>query len=223
MQIAQPLTTEQITAATADYFASLVAIAPTVVAQTQDNTCRRVTIHHSTLWGGPGIYYEAVNELTAGTRISPVLQTTDADGHTWWQLDTGNWIQADQVDTQGNCGNIPVMTVVLPPTTNTLSLEKCESTNGPLRAGQQVTIQFIPPAFDGYQEALKAPQIDPGVITIGNQSYRPWASDPIPLGGSDQRYLVRFYMYWTAVPGTYRIVGDRLAYIPICTVTIPVS
>jgi hypothetical protein len=106
-----------------------------------------------------------------------------------------------------------------------LSLETCETTNGPLRARQQVRIEFTPPAFDNRGEARDAPRIDPGRISIGARMYRAEVTDMVQLGtvGVDDRYLRTFYITWTAVPGTHRIVGDRLSYEPICTLVVPVS
>jgi hypothetical protein len=169
------------------------------------------------------LFYEAVNDISAGTRVFPVLQTTDADGKVWFQLHTSSWIQANFVTQEGTCQDIPVVANVPPPGNNELSLETCESINGPLRAGQSVEIYFIPPAFDNYGEARDAVSIDPGSITIGNVEYYPFASAPIRLGTNGERYIRRFSVYWTAVPGTYRIVGDRLHYTPICTITVPVG
>lgn len=223
-QIAAPLTVEQIAAKTAEHIAALTQAAqPVVVNPVADTTCRRVSKRDTTLWGGPGIFYEAVNEISAGTTLSPVLQTTDPNGAVWWQLRNSNWIQADQAIQTGECTEIPFTEVVAPPLTNHLSLETCETTNGPLRAGQSVEIEFIPPAWDNYGEARDAVTIDPGEITIGSQTYRPYASEPIRLGTVGERYIREFYITWTALPGTHRIVADRLHYTPICTVTVPVG
>lgn len=225
MQIAAAATPEEIAFQAGVYLASteLIATEEPPVSQTVDTTCRRTTKRDTTLWGGPGLFYEAVNELNGGTAVQPILQTTDADGAVWWQLRGSNWIQASQVAETGDCNAIPVTAVVVPPASNALSLETCQTTNGPLRAGQWVKIEFIPPAFDNLGEARDAVSIDPGKISIGSQNYRAQASDPIRLGTVGERYLRRFYIYWEATAGTYRIVGDRLHYLPECTVTVPVG
>jgi hypothetical protein len=197
--------------------------APTLPAE--DTTCRRIVQRDSTLYAGAGDFYEAINEIEAGASVDPVFQTRDPDGGVWWQLRGSNWIAAALVRETGNCQPIPLMDRVVPPSNNTLSLETCESSNGPVRAGQQVEIYFTPPAFQSYAEAEQAPRIDPGQITIGARTYRATAGEPIRLGtvGTEDRYLRRFSLYWRASAGTHRIVGERLSYIPICTITVPVG
>ena len=189
------------------------------------NICRRETRRTTTLYAGPGDFYEAINELPPARSVEPRLQTTDPDGRAWWQLGSSNWVLAADVRVSGDCAEIPRTQVVPAPRNNTLSLETCETTNGPLRAGQRVTIQFIPPAYETLGEAREAVRIDPGRISIDARTYRTTASDPILIGtiGEDERYLRRFYINWTAEPGTFRIVGDRLSYEPICTLTVPVE
>ena len=39
----------------------------------------------------------------------------------------------------------------------------------------------------------------------------------------DERYLRIFRANWTAEPGTYRVRGERLSYIAICYLTVPVG
>ncbi len=154
-----------------------------------------------------------------------MLQTTDPDGKVWWQLDNNNWIEGDLVIQSGICDDIPVTANAPAPDYNELSLETCETSNGPLRAGQEVEIHFLPPAFDSLEDAQNAPNVDPGSITIGTQYFYTYASQPIYIGkvGDTKRYVVEFETDWIATPGTFRIVGDRLHYTPICTVTVPVG
>ncbi|MCB9461298.1 MAG: hypothetical protein H6670_16715 [Anaerolineaceae bacterium] len=193
---------------------------------TPDATCRYIVRTDSQLYAGPADFYEVVNPILAGSRVYPVQQIADASDNIWYRLRQSSWIRASRVDTLGDCGSIPIVSDNLAPATNTVSLERCEPTNGPLRAGQIITFEFTPPAFDNYGEALAAPRIDPGVVVLNDQVYlRVRASDPIPLGTveDDERYLRIFRATWTAEPGSYRVRGERLSYIPICYLTIPVG
>jgi hypothetical protein len=146
--IAQSLTVAELEQRIAEHLSKAEATeAPELVA-VDDKRCQRVLKRRVTLWAGPGLFYEAINELPAGRAIDPVLQTTDGDQKVWWQLRGSNWIQTSQVEQTGECPPIPVTTTAVAPNTNFLSLETCQTRNGPLRAGQQVTIQFIPPAWE---------------------------------------------------------------------------
>lgn len=187
--------------------------------------CSRATRREVTLYAGPGDFYEAINTMLAGVTVDPVLATLDPDGRMWWQLRNSNWLLAYDVGEVGICPDVPVTQTISAPRSNTLSLETCETTNGPLRAGQQVRIEFTPPAFDNRGEGRDAPIIDPGRISIGARTYRAQVTEMVQLGtvGIDDRYLRTFYIHWTAIPGTHRIVGDRLSYEPICTLVVPVT
>jgi hypothetical protein len=198
-------------------------VATTEVVIDDSSRCGRETRRKVTLWAGPGDFYEAVNELDAGIEVYPTLQTTDPSGGVWYQLDNTNWIRGALVSEKGECEAPPAVTRIDAPPTNTLSLETCESENGPLRLGQLVKIQFRPQPFITWGEARDAVKIDPGKITVGNKTYRPEATEPLRLGTVDERYVRTFYIYWTATAGTYRIVGERLHYIPICSITVPVE
>lgn len=224
IQIAAPLTPEEIVRQREAFYAAKAETTPEPVLSASDTSCRRIVRRDTVLWGGPGEFYEVVNDVSAGSRVNPVIQTTDPDGYSWWQLDNSNWIQASQVMQSGECPSIPVVQDIQPPRTNTLSLETCKTSNGPLRAGQQVTIEFIPQAFDNYGEARDALRIDPGSVTIENTVYRASASDPTAIGtAGGERYIRRFYVVWRAESGTYRIEGNRLHYTPTCTITIPIG
>ena len=188
-----------------------------------DTSCRRMTREAVTLWAGPGSFYEAINELPTGQSVQPVLATTDPDGEIWWQLRDSNWVRARLILETGDCQAVQISDRFTPPQNNTLSLETCQTTNGPLRDGQWVRIEFRPPPFDNLGEARDAVIIDPGRIVIGIDTFRASATEPIRLGTADDRYIRTFFVHWEAVPGTFRIEGDRLTYEPICTITVPVG
>jgi hypothetical protein len=216
------LAVEDIAELAAAYEARVEAVA-VVVTLAPDTTCRREARAALTLWAGPGSFYEAINELAAGASVQPVLATADPDGEIWWQLRDSNWVRARLVTETGECQPVQISNRFTPPRNNTLSLETCQTTNGPLRDGQIVRIEFRPPPFDNLGEARDAVIIDPGRINIGIERLRASATDPIRLGTVDDRYVRTFYVDWEAVPGTFRIEGDRLTYEPICTITVPVG
>jgi hypothetical protein len=219
--IAQPLTPEQIAEQVA-----ILGAEPMVVEDVQrppvvDNSCRYRVKQPASLWAGPGQFYEAINEIRAGAFIYPVLQVTDPDGETWWQLRNTNWIRALRVEQTGDCEPIPVTAYIPAPSTNAMSLETCETRNGPLRDRQRVTLEFIPPPWDNYGEARDAVIVDPGRISVNSQYLHVSASNPIRLGTIGERHLRIFSTTWVATPGSYRIVGQRLSYILTCSVTVP--
>jgi hypothetical protein len=183
--------------------------------------CVRRVRENVSLWAGPGTYYEIANVIAAGTRVNPVLQMTDADGVIWWQLVTSNWIRASAVESTGNCPAVPTTEYAPPPATNHLSLETCMTTNGPLRAGQRVTIDFVPPAVATAAEAQQAPRIDPGRVMVGSQWLYVRSSHPVKI--ADERYVITYSAQWQAEPGTYRVTGARLSYVVICDVTVPLG
>ncbi len=187
-------------------------------------SCRYVTTGTATLWAGPGEFYEAINEIRADVWVYPILQITDANGQLWWQLSNSNWIHANSVRTIGDCPDIPVTDNVPPQPYNTLSLETCKSLNGPLRVGQEVTIQFTPPAFENYYDASIALNVDPGRISVDERRKQVNASKPITIGtaGTEQeRYVRVFSTLWTATGGSHQIIGKRLSYILTCDITVP--
>lgn len=229
IRAAEPLTDAQIAEAQAAYAAALAAQAAPAVTVTPaaDRSCRRFVRRSVSLYAGPGSFYEAINELQSGSAVDPIFQTTDPQGGVWYQLRGSNWIPAAQVIEEGECPEIPVTLNVEAPRTNQLSLETCQTTNGPLRAGQSVTIQFTPPPWDNYADARDAVSVDPGHITIGTRRYRARATQPLLIAGTigreDERWQRQFYVVWQAVPGTFRIEGDRVSYNPICTITVPAT
>ena len=190
-------------------------------ADAERDRCVRKTHRNASLWAGPGMFYEIVRPVEAGTRVYPVYQVTDAENIVWWQLTNNNWLRVDAVTSDGECEDVPVTDMIRVPPTNTLSLERCDTTNGPIRAGQRVTIEFVPPAFRTSNEALKAPQIDPGQIAVGPHSLAVYASNPIKI--AEERYIRVFRCTWIAQGGTYRIVGQRLSYILNCDLTVPLG
>ncbi len=218
--IPQPLTQDEIDAATAAWAAPEPAPVPTISPQ-EDDRCRRVTRRNDSLSAGPGTFYEVVNEIGVGTSVDPVFQVTDAAGQEWWQLRGGNWIPASGVISTGNCAEVPVTNFVPAPTYNELSLETCETTNGPLRQGQYVEITFVPPAWHTYEDAYIAPQVDPGQITVDSQSLYVYADEVIEIAAD--RYIRVFEADWEATAGSHRIVGERLHYIITCNLTVPVG
>jgi hypothetical protein len=229
IRVAAPLTEIQISEAQAAYAAAQAAQAEPVAEVTPavDTTCRRFVRRDVSLYAGPGSFYEAINELQSGSTVDPIFKTTDPQGATWYQLRGSNWIPAAQVVEEGECPAIAVTTNVEAPRTNQISLETCQTTNGPLRAGQSVTIQFTPPPWDNYPDARDAANIDPGHITIGTERLRARATQPLLIAGTigqeDERWQRQFYVTWQAVPGTFRIEGDRVSYNPICTITVPAT
>ncbi|MCU0464124.1 MAG: hypothetical protein MUF38_06105 [Anaerolineae bacterium] len=216
------LTAEDISTLTAEYEARVEAVTA-VIAPLPDRSCRRTARRLTDLWAGPGNFYEVINQLQPDQLIEPTLAVADPDGAIWWQLRDSNWVLARSIVETGDCAPVPLSDRFVPPPTNTLSLETCRTTNGPLRVGQQVRIEFRPPPFDNLGEARDAVRIDPGRITVGARRYRAEATEAIRLGTVDDRYIRTFYIYWTAVAGTFRIEGDRLTYEPICTITVPVG
>jgi hypothetical protein len=103
------------------------------------------------------------------------------------------------------------------------------TSNGPIRAGQWVTLEFLPAPFEGLDAARRAISVDPGRITIDNRDrLYVWASEPILISPYDipleeRRYVRVFSAEWGATPGTHRIIGQRLSYILNCDVTVPVG
>ena len=189
---------------------------------TREEVCRYETNQRATIWGGPGLFYEAINEISSGTRLNPVLETTDADGNIWWQLDTTNWIRGAVVTATGGCEPIPIVQQVPPPRTNTLTMETCESDNGPIRVGQVVTLEFLPAPFENYEAAMAATSVDPGRITANEQPLYVSPGPPIRRrSGEEDIFFRTFSAVWLAESGTTRIVARRLSYILTCDVTVP--
>ncbi len=202
---------------------------PFPTATISANECRLTVGRTTSTWSGPGQDYEIVATLAAGTTVHPVEASTDTLGAVWWELDDSQWIPKIIVVERGGCSalNAPIVGKINAPPTNRDSLERCQSSNGPVRAGQQVTFEFVPPPWNSLGEAQAALQTDPGHFIINAQRYRANVSQPIRLGENvnplEDRYLRRFSMVWTAQPGTYRVTGDWLSYSPSCNLTVSVE
>ncbi len=202
---------------------------PEEVIQAPSLDCQRSIARNTQVWSGPGNNFEILREISAGTAINAVLSTNDTQGAEWWQLANSGWVMRSAISQRGDCTahEIPVVAHVSAPANNTYSLERCESFNGPVRSGQQVTFEFVPPAWDNYGAALNATRTDPGRFILNNQRYRASASAPIQIGSTndplEDRHIRRFTWVWTAQPGTYRIIGDWLTYEPSCNLTVPIE
>lgn len=223
VKVAEALTPEQIATLTTEHEKEPVMVIDQSTPE-PSRVCRYFTTGTSTLRAGPGEFYEAINEIAANARVYPVLQIKDADGGVWWQLSNSNWIKARAVRQLGECAEIPITDVAPAQPYNIISMETCKTRNGPLRAGQQVTIEFTPAAFENYYDASIALQVDPGQISIDERFQRVYASNPISIGtaGTDQeRYVRIFSTTWKATGGTHEIISERLAYILTCNITVP--
>ncbi len=183
--------------------------------------CIRTAQGRATLYAGPGTFYEVIREIGNGSRLYPVLRLTDSEGVSWLQLNNGHWILASSTESEGQCREIPITEIVQPPLYNMLVLETCDTSNGPIRSGQWVQIEFVDGGWPTYEEALLAPRIDPGRITVNQQ--RLWIEASSPRNVAEERYYSTFSGAWYAESGTYRIVGNRLSYSVICDVTVPLG
>jgi hypothetical protein len=185
--------------------------------------CNRVAGSRVTLYAGPGTFYEVIREISGGTRLYPVLRLTDSAGVSWWQLSNGHWMLASEAEITGNCREIPVTEVVAPPRYNILVLETCDMLNGPIRAGQYVDIQFTDGGWETIVEALEAPNIDPGRVTVNQEYLWVYADAPVQVSSEPERYYRLFHASWYAQAGTFRIIGSRLSYSLICDITVPLG
>ena len=221
-QVTAPLSQAAIEAAIAAL--SQPTPTPIIPTATPADVCHRTIGRDTTVSSGAGSNFEALTTIAAGTAISPVFATTNAAGEVWWQLGDSGWVARSAVVERGSCPNVPDTGRIPAPPSNTYSLERCQSSNGAVRVGQQVTFEFIPPAWDNIGEALSAVQTDPGHFTLNSDRYRATASAPIRLGTSnppnEDRYLRRFTLVWRAQAGTYRVEGDWLHYEPSCNLTV---
>jgi hypothetical protein len=183
--------------------------------------CNRIAASRVTLYAGPGTFYEVIREINRGTRLYPALRLTDTAGVSWWQLSNGHWMLASEAEITGSCGEIPVTEIVQAPYYNILVLETCDMLNGPIRAGQYVDIQFTDGGWETIGEALRAPQIDPGRVTVNQESLWVYADDPVQV--QPERYYRLFHASWYAQAGTFRVIGNRLSYSVICDITVPLG
>jgi hypothetical protein len=227
-QVVPPQTRDLIDAQIAALSAPPPTPVPTV-EPTPTNVCRRTVGRNADLMSGPGVDYEALGEIEAGTPIRPQLAFTDPRGGVWWQLPDSGWVARVDVVERGDCSAqvVPITERVAAPPNNTYSMERCQSSNGPVRAGQYVTFEFVPPAWNSLNEAYAAIRTDPGHFEINAERYNARASEPIRVQENvertEARYLRRFTLNWRAEPGTFRITGDWLHYEPSCNLTVTVE
>jgi hypothetical protein len=184
--------------------------------------CVRTTRGDVTLYAGPGTNYEIIREIDSGTRLYPVLRLTASDGVTWWQLSNSHWLRADRATEEGNCQRIPRTELVQPPTYNVLTMETCDTSNGPLRAGQYVVIEFTAGSWRNQALARRATLDDPGRITIDDRQQL-YVRAGRPFRVAEDRWYRVFSANWQATPGTHRIESQHLSYILTCDVTVPLG
>jgi hypothetical protein len=214
----EPLDAETIIARLDAYNAPVPTVVPTPT--TNPDACRYIARRELRLSAGPGTFYESNGVVEIGSNVFPTTQNVDADGATWYELDNGSWVQAANVTQTGVCQPIPVLDFVEAPRTNKVVMERCETTNGPLREGQRVTFEFMPPAADNYPEIESAVRTDPGRINVEQTALRVRATDPILIASDPERWIRVYTGQWEAVAGTYRVESRRLSYILICNLTV---
>lgn len=217
MRASQPISETALAAQVAALLAEPTATPEPVPFE--DRRCRYTTTQRVVLYAGPGTFYEVIREVARDDRVWPVLKLVDSAGTTWWQVREGHWMLADGAESSGECTEIPITDVVRPPSHNYLSIESCESSNGPIRAGQHVTIDFVDGGWETLADAWNAPRIDPGRIFVNQDRFYVHAGPPVQTG--PERFFRTFGTSWRAEPGTYRIVGERLTYRIICNITVP--
>lgn len=190
---------------------------PSRIQQIQQS-CRHTMTQNTTAWAGPGTFYEVVRSLDKDIIIRPVIRT-EVEGVTWYLLRQGGWVNASFVSASDVCGEVPLSEVVEYPVYNTLEMESCESTNGPIRAGQWVTITFKDGGWETLRAAERAPQVDPGRVSIDTENLYVYAGQPVQAAPG--KYWRVFSAEWEATAGTVRIVSQRLSYILSCDITVP--
>jgi hypothetical protein len=229
IRIAAPLTTDDAFAAAVQALVPPTAAPPPTPQPPDPERCVRSAARNTRLFAGPGTTFEVIGDAAAGSVLVPVLASEDADDRLWYLLDSSAWIAAADVRERGNCAAepVPFEAVIAAPSANTLVMERCESLNGPVRSGQWVTLRFMPPAWNSYQEAEQATRTDPGRFTVGSARLRAYASAPILLGTVqdplESRYLREFTAQWQAEPGTFLITSDWYFYELRCTITVPIE
>lgn len=180
--------------------------------------CSHTLTDNTTTFAGPGTFYEVSRTLEENTLVRPVLRT-EVDSVTWYLLQQGGWIDARVVQANDVCGEVPLSEVVEYPVHNTLRMETCDTTNGPIRAGQWLTITFNDGGWETLHAAQRATQVDPGRISIDNVTFNVWATQPVQAAPG--KYYRTFNTEVEIQPGTFRITSQRLSYILTCDVTIP--
>lgn len=215
MQPAPPLSDEGL---------AQLSIAPTPMpdptATPIRSNCEYIVIARANVRNGPTTDYDITQTLTPDTLVYPQSRTIDINGNEWLQVGQRAWLQSRNIKTNGECAPLPTIEgeQITTATRNTLVLENCEPTNGPIEVGQVVTIEFIPQAWENYFTALEATRYYRGRIYVGERRLYPAVTDPIKI--SENEWVRRFSSQWTAELGTYRIEGNFYAYEIFCTVTV---
>jgi hypothetical protein len=183
------------------------------------DACTLTASNRMNVRGGPASFYEVIRELASGESVYPVFQTSEANGTIWWQLSTDGWVRADLVQQSGNCTDIPYTNFVSrPPSYNTLFLDGCTTSNGPIHDGQRVEMIFTVGSWPTYEEAVSARWADPGSIMVNTRRlYVRWTW---PEKVQEERWYRRIRGYWIAEPGSYTITGERLHVYFSCDITV---
>lgn len=214
--IPAPLNADQIIAA----LNPVIVPTPTYTDPLTLRRCVRRANQVANVRGGPADFYEVIGEVRTGEALTIVFQNTDATGAVWWQLRGSGWVRADYVTSEGDCDNVPNTTATIANVGyNILSLERCESDNGPIRAGQNVEMWFLDGSFETRAEALASIRVAPGFVRVGTTSLYVYPSQPIRV--TEERWYIRYTAYWRAVPGTFDVEGGRRSYVVRCELTVP--
>ncbi|MCU0498061.1 MAG: SH3 domain-containing protein [Anaerolineae bacterium] len=215
-EIPAPLTPDEILAA----LNPVIVPTPTYTDPLTFRRCVRRANRVANLRGGPADFYEVIGEVREGDALTIVFQNRDASGSLWWQLRGSGWILADYVTSEGDCDDVPNTTATIANAGyNILNLERCQSDNGPIRAGQNVEMWFLDGSFETRAEAIESIRVAPGFIEVGTTSLYVYPSQPIRV--TEDRWYIRYTAYWRAVPGTFDVEGRRRSYEVRCELTVP--
>lgn len=184
------------------------------------SNCQYIINARTNVRNGPTTDYDITQTLVPDTLVYPQSRTTDINGTEWLQVGQRAWLQSRNVNAKGDCPPLPTIEgeQITTATRNTLVLENCEPTNGPIEVGQVVTIEFIPQAWENYFTAVEATRYYRGRIYVGERRLYPSVTNPIKI--SENEWLRRFSAQWTAELGTYRVEGNFYSYEIFCTVTV---
>ncbi|MEL6269679.1 MAG: hypothetical protein AAFV33_15090 [Chloroflexota bacterium] len=69
--------------------------------------CEITTVATINQRGGPGTQFDVLSQLNAGEVALATGQTVDAEGFTWWRLESNLWMREDVVTAQGYCRTLP--------------------------------------------------------------------------------------------------------------------
>ncbi len=84
------------------------AVEPTT-ASAPAASCTIAAKGTANLRGGPGTTFAKAGTLAAGVTQSVTGQAQGADGFVWYQLDGGNWVRSDLVNSNGDCASVPTV------------------------------------------------------------------------------------------------------------------